>query len=321
MKLRIISLLALVIVVYKEIYLLSIKDLNSIEEKVQFLSRENVDSDNKILRNGIIVKRPRAKATILICHGFMCDKFDISFLHVIFKDYNTMAFDFRAHGQDAKDQCCTFGRNEAYDILGAVKFIKNDPDLKNLPIIIYGFSMGAVASIIAGSIEKDLCNAMILDCPFESSDKLLERSLGKIKFSIFGYEIGMPGSNILKSYAYSPYVQSAIKTILKSLANIDSTQINTYMQPIYPEEAIKYIKKPVFIIGCTNDDKAPEEAVRSIYNGAKGFKRLWICNARRHFDPIFFKMSEYIKKVNKFIKLCLSDNINSKKPAKIKVDL
>ncbi len=321
MKLRIISLLALVIVVYKEIYLLSVKDLNSIEEKVQFLSRENVDSDNKILRNGIIVKRPRAKATILICHGFMCDKFDISFLHVIFKDYNTMAFDFRAHGQDVKDQCCTFGRNEAYDILGAVNFIKNDPDLKNLPIIIYGFSMGAVASIIAGSIEKDLCNAMILDCPFESSDKLLERSLGKIKFSIFGYEIGMPGSNILKSYAYSPYVQSAIKTILKSLANIDSTQINTYMQPIYPEEAIKYIKKPVFIIGCTKDDKAPEEAVRSIYNGAKGFKRLWICNARRHFDPIFFKMSEYIKKVNKFIKLCLSDNVNNKKPAKIKVDL
>lgn len=294
--------------------------LDGCEERVTFFSRENVSSGKKIARHGILIKRPNAKATVLICHGFMCNKYDISFFHLIFKDCNTMTFDFRAHGDDVEDQYCTFGRNESYDVIGATKFIKSHPDLKNLPLIIYAFSMGAASSIIAGEIDRNLCDAMILDCPFDSSDKLIERGLSKIKLNLFGYEMSLPGSSLLKNHAYSPYIQSLLKNILKTFANMDANQVNTNICPVFPEEAIKYISVPVFIIGCPQDDKAPEEAVKAIYDGALGFKRLWICNARRHFDPIFFKMHEYIHRVNKFINDFLNDSLKNKKSDKIIFD-
>ncbi len=287
------------------------------EELISFKSQENVNSDKHIERHGILVKRPGAKANILICHGFMCDKFDVSFLHMLFRDYNTMTFDFRAHGNSIDDQVCTFGREESFDVLAAANFLKNHPETKDLPIIIYGFSMGAVSSIVAGEIDSKLCKAMILDCPFESSDKLLDRGLSQFKLNFFGYEMNIPGSGLLKNYAYSPYIQSMLKLLLKTFSKMDSTQVNTVICPVYPEEAIKYIKVPVFLIGCTNDDKAPEHAVRSVYEGAQGFKRLWVCDARRHYDPIFYRMNEYTYRINKFIKSVLNDELGSKKQGKI----
>lgn len=290
---------------------------DGVEHRISFYSKESVSSDKKIKRNGILIKRPGAKATVLICHGFMCDKYDVNFLHLLFKDYNTMTFDFRAHGEDKEDQYCTFGRNEAYDVLGAIKFLKTDPDIKKYPIIIYGFSMGAVSTVIAGEIDNRLCDAMILDCPFDSSDKLLDRGLKKIKMNFFGYEMGVPGGNALKNYAYSPYIQTLLKTILKTFAHLDATQVNTLICPVYAEDAIKYITLPVFIIACPNDDKAPEEAVRSVYEGATGFKRLWICGGRRHYDPIFYRMHEYIYRVNKFIKQIIDRSWKNKKQEKI----
>lgn len=292
-----------------------------IEEHVSFFSRESVSSDKKLLRHGILMKRPNAQANVLICHGFMCDKYDVSFLHLVFRDYNTMTFDFRAHGDGTKDQCCTFGRNEAYDVIAAAQFMKNHPDLKSVPLIIYGFSMGAVATIIAGEIEKNLCQAMILDCPFDSSDKLLERGLSRVKMSFLGYEMGLPGCAMLKNYAYNSYVQSALKVILKTFAHMDSTQINTCLHPVYPEEAIKYIKVPVLIIGCINDDKAPEEAVKAIYDGAQGCKFLRIFDGRRHFDPIFFKLHEYIMTIEDFIRDFLDGSLSKKRRQKIVKDV
>ena len=171
---QIILLLLLSGTYFAQIFMISEKDIGksskylpgTIEEKVIFYSRENVTSDKKIARKGILFKRPNAKATVLICHGFMCDKFDISFLHLMFQDYNSMTFDFRAHGEDIENQACTFGRDEAYDVIAAANFIKNHQELKNKPLYVYAFSMGAAASIIAQAQDKKLFNAMILDCPF-----------------------------------------------------------------------------------------------------------------------------------------------------------
>ena len=277
---------------------------NATEEKIHFFSRLNVNSPKKIKRNGILVQRPGAKANVLICHGFMCDKYDISFFHLVFNKYNTMTFDFRGHGEEIEGQYYTFGSDEAYDVLAATNFLKNHPVIGDKPLIIYAFSGGAAATCVAAAINKKLCDAMILDCPFDSTDKLLERGLGKVKINLFGYEMGLPGSSFFKSYAYSPYIQNLLKTLLRTFANMDTKEINTMICPVYPEEAVKYIKIPAFIIGCVNDDKVPEEAIRTVYNNLdSGYKQLWIdYTARRHFDPIFFNMHEYIDETNYFIK-------------------
>ena len=266
-----------------------------VEEQVTFYAKESVSSDAKIPRKAVIIKRPKAKATVLICHGFMCDKYDVSFLHMLFGDYNSVAFDFRAHGEDKEGQSCTLGRDESYDVIAAAEFIKQHPDLKDTPLIVYGFSMGAVAAILAQAREN-LFDAMILDCPFDSSDKLLDRGIKQLKLNVFGYEMQMPGSGFLKSYAYSPYVQSLLKAILKTFTNFGTTDISINFAPIYPEEAIKYVDIPCFFIACVNDTKAPEEAVLSVYNGAKGCKRCWIDpDGRKHYDTIFRQVTFQIE--------------------------
>ena len=116
------------------------------QENISFPVRENVASQKTFIRRGILIKRPKAKATILICHGYMCDKYDVNFLHVMFKDYNSLSFDFRAHGEDKEGQCCTFGRDESYDVVGAVRFIKNHPELKKITTLCLWFFYGCCCS-------------------------------------------------------------------------------------------------------------------------------------------------------------------------------
>ncbi len=291
------------------------------EEPVVIYSRENLESDKKIARKGILLKRPHAKATVLICHGFMCDKYDISLLQMIFKEYNTMTFDFRAHGENIEGQCCTFGRDESYDVVAAAHFIKSHPELRDLPLIVYGFSMGAVASIVAQARESNLFDAMILDCPFDSSDKLIERGIDQLKLNVFGYEVKLPGASILKNYAYNSYVQSLLKSVLRCFTKFQVEDINTMICPVYPEEAIKYVSVPCFFIACVNDDKAPVEAVVSVYEGAKGFKRCWIDpSGRRHYDTLFRQLHRYCYKVHRFIEKVIDGSYQKKAKAKITKD-
>ncbi len=291
------------------------------EEAVVIHARESLASDKKIARKGTLFKRPHAKATVLICHAFSLNQYDVSFLHWIFKDYNTMTFDFRAHGENRDGQFCTFGRDESYDVVAAAQFIRNHPDLKELPLMVYGFSMGAVAAIIAQARERNLFDAMILDCPFDSSDKVIDRGIQQLKMKVFGYEMQMPGSSFLKAYAYNPYVQSILKTILRTFTRYDVVDINTCICPVYPEEAIKYVTVPCFFIGCTNDDKVPEEAILSVYKGAKGYKRCWIdTQGRRHYDTIFRQMHTYFYKLDRFINRILDGSYKTKIQEKVKRD-
>src|SRR5262249_51019337 len=72
-----------------------------VEKVVIYPQKGEHDPAKRIERNGVLVRYKDAIATVLICHGFMCDKFDVSFLRRLFKKgrYNVMSFDFRAHGE------------------------------------------------------------------------------------------------------------------------------------------------------------------------------------------------------------------------------
>lgn len=291
------------------------------EIPVVFYVKENDKSNRYIARKGHLLKKPDARATVLICHGFMCDKYDVRFLRFLFDNYNTFIFDMRAHGEVIEGQCCTFGRDEAYDVMGAAQFIKSQPDLKDKPLIVYGFSMGAASSILAQSMEPTLFTAAIWDCPFESSENLIARGLDRLRLNIWGYEFELPGKSLLQKYAYNDYVQSILKVVLKTVAKMDATQVVTCIVPIHPQEAIKKVTIPCLIIGCKNDDKAPQEAVQAVYNNAQGFKRLWITNGRRHFDSFFYNPEKYSYKINRFIEKLLDKQLPEKAQEKIEIEI
>ncbi len=110
---------------------------------------------------------------------------------------------------------------------------------------------------------------MILDCPFDSTENIIKKSLESLQFTFFGYDFSIPACNLLQKYAFHPYVQALIKGILKAVANLDTKNIDMRMYPVSPVESIQKVHVPCFFIHCKNDEKITVNAVKSIYSSAR----------------------------------------------------
>ncbi|HAU30422.1 MAG: hypothetical protein UV79_C0003G0023 [candidate division TM6 bacterium GW2011_GWF2_43_17] len=294
-------------------------------ERVRIQSEGGISSPQMLTREGVLYRKPGARATVLVCHGFMCSVADVKFLRSLFDKYNVMFFDFRAHGEHADKQCCTFGRDEAYDVKAAVDFIRSDRELSALPLISYAFSMGAVSCMNAQARFGGLFDCAVWDCPFESTEDLLARSISNLEFSFMGQQFALPGRRFLKKFAYNQYVQEVLKWLLKTVANIDAAQIPTRVVPLDNVAAAQKVFVPTFYITCKKDAKAPPAAVRRLYEATSGFKRLWITNGRHHFDSFFYDPDVYAYRVSHFIekflnKQCSGDSTVVRPREKIVVD-
>lgn len=271
-------------------------------QDVRFFVRRDHLSNEFIGRKGILVKRPHASATILLLHGYGVDKYTMSPLRILLKNYNCFSFDFRAHGEHAADQESTLGYDEVNDIFGAVDYIRSDPDLRNKPLIVIGFSMGAVSAIEAQSIDPNLFTAMFLDTPFSSSIDVLRRGMQNVKFGFFGYQFYLPGSTLLENYAFNPYVQPFLRMLLRLKSSLNTRQINTFAKLTSPSESIKKVAIPCYFVVTKKDEKVSVGEVKSVYlNHPPGYKRLWVANGRAHCDAILYNPEKYEHQVNKFI--------------------
>lgn len=291
-------------------------------ERVELKSRENESSQKTLTRHGILVHYPNAQANIVISHGFMCDKFDVGFLRSLFPKgkFNFLTFDFRAHGEERRGQLCTFGRDEAYDVQAAANYFKNHPELKKLPVFGYGFSMGAVASIEAQAKDPALFQALVLDCPFDSTENVVKKALASVKFSLFGYEVDLPGRTYLEKYAFHPYVQSFIKFLLKTVAHMDAKNIQSFMYRFSPAQSVKNISVPCLFIHCKHDQRVSVDAIKNIFKGAKGPKQLWITNGRSHYDSVFYNTEKYSNKITHFFENVMNGTLNKKPFQLVKED-
>jgi len=284
---------------------------DAIVERIRLYPQKTADSEQTIERNGILVRYPDAQATILICHGFMCDKFDVGFLRYLFPrgQFNFMTFDFRAHGENSDGQYCTFGKDEVFDVKAAAHFLRNHPELKNRPLFVYGFSMGAASSIEAQAKDSTLFDAMILDCPFDSTENIIKGCINNLKFSFFGYEFALPGKSILEKYAFHPYVQATIKVLLRAVAHMDPRNIQTDVARVSPVESAKNISVPCFFIHCKNDEKVSINAVKSIFAQTTGYKSFWLTNGRRHFDSFFYNPERYAQRITDFLDVVMKGDM------------
>jgi len=109
------------------------------KEHVTFYAKKDADSNERMARKGVLVKRENAPATILILHGYTKDKFDVSPFRIFLNKFNCFTFDFRAHGEYIEDQCSTLGHDEVYDIFAAVEYLKSRQDIGQKPIFLFGF--------------------------------------------------------------------------------------------------------------------------------------------------------------------------------------
>ncbi len=180
--------------------------------------------------------------------------------------------------------------------------------------------MGAAASIEAQSKDPSLFRAMILDCPFDSTENVVKDALRNVQFSLFGYKFDLPGRSYLEKHAFHPYVQAFIKFMLKTVAHMDAKNIETYIYRFSPADSIKHVSIPCFFIRCKRDERVSDSAIRAIYRGAQGPKWLWITNGRRHYDSVFYNPEQYENRVTKFFELVLKDQVSQKQLEKVMED-
>jgi alpha-beta hydrolase superfamily lysophospholipase len=115
---------------------------------------------------GWYIPAVQPKGTVILCHGHASNKSKIicetEYFHEL--GYNTLSFDFRAHG-NSEGNICTIGFRETKDLKAAYDFVEKGNE-KN--IILWGVSMGA-ATILKAIPEHGLKPAqVILECPFAS---------------------------------------------------------------------------------------------------------------------------------------------------------
>jgi pimeloyl-ACP methyl ester carboxylesterase len=283
------------------------------EEEVFFYSRSTDVSNEHLARRGVLVTRPYARATVLVMHGYTSNKVDMGILRLLFSPYNVLLFDFRAHGEDVEGQVSTFGCDEVYDVIAAVDYIRSHAEIKHLPIIGYGFSMGASTAIEANLRSPKMFDALILDCPFDSTDDIIKRGFDKIfttiRIPFLEFEYEVPGRSLFERYAMNPYMQPVVIFLLSLFTGMDVSKVSTMPKHVRPVESAKNIRVPTQLITCYADSRVPLDAIVRIYKNIPSYKRLWITKGTRHFGSLFHNPELYQHMVTNFIEKVLGEMV------------
>lgn len=310
-------------------YLIQMEEPNNlaaVKEQIKNINMEEIvlnsftdwTKTQPLQRRGFFVRKKNPLGTVVICHGYLgCKRHAIFFKH-LFPLYNVVSFDFRAHGDDKDGQVSTIGKDEALDVMAAVQFVKSDPEMAQKPVIAFGYSMGAVSAIQAQSADSTLFDAMILDCPFASSDEAMKRGLEeKLKFSLFGQQFSIPGKQFIVDHMYDDAAQALTNFLFKMITQLDSKKVATKFVRIAPVESIKNVTVPCYFIHCHNDNKVTVEDIENLYNNKPGFKRLWITQGQSHFGSYPHNPELYWYKVNKFLKKLRDQKLHERDQEKV----
>jgi len=187
--------------------------------------------------------------------------------------YNVLMFDLRGHGQ-SEDSRMSGGYFERRDVRGAINFVRGlgiDPER----IGIIGFSMGAVASLLAAADDKTL-PAIIVDSCYAEMKDLIDRLIAK--------------------HRYLPeYLVPIVMSITKKVYGIDFLAVQPLMamRNIYP--------RPVYFIHGEFDNSVPvEHALRLYHSSGNPRSSLWIVPEAEHVQAYKTRPDEYINRVVTF---------------------
>lgn len=290
---------------YRQYLSVSKQALNGLEiQTVSFPVKKDATTQATFERKGFLALRPDALGTVIICHGYTQSKDEAFFLKILFSHFNVLAFDFRAHGEMIeKGQFSTIGRDEVFDVVGAVQFVKSLPSSVGKPIIGFGFSMGAVSLLQAQAQYQYLFDLLILDSPFDSSSACMERNIDRmLTFHFLGKDRKFPGKAVIMKMLYNEKMSPVVKKFFRWASGMNPYLIPTKFVPVIPIENATNITVPCFFISCECDKSVHVDSVMRLYDAVQSsFKRLWITKGLKHCGSCLAQPELYTYKVNKFI--------------------
>lgn len=192
----------------------------------------------------------------VLTHGLWRGALEIETVGSMFRDLGgtVLLLELRNHGR-SEHATFTFGRTESYDVLAAVQFVRERPELRELPLVLFGVSLGSAATALAAPEVEDLAG-LVLDAPIDSVGAVADRMVSGRR-------------RLVASWAW-PDLKHAL-----------STWSETPIDEVAPKVELKRLAPSVraLVIGGADDARCPPEAAQAVYDAipcATDEKTLWI---------------------------------------------
>ncbi|MFL5245460.1 MAG: alpha/beta hydrolase [Gemmataceae bacterium] len=239
-----------------------------------------VKSDNGVTLEAWHVPRERAKALILMFHGYAGCKANLlgeaGALHEL--GYAVLLVDFRGCGGSSGSET-SLGLAEAQDVRQVWDYARLT--WRNQPVILYGQSMGSAAILRALSLHEEVQPAAsVLECPF---DKL--RSTVGNRFTAMGLP-AFPGADLLLFWG--------------------SVQMGFNGYRHNPVEYAKAVRSPVLLLHGRKDMRVLPEQAEAIFENLAGDKIYKVFEAAGHESFITACPAEWKQTISAFLALRLA---------------
>ncbi len=217
---------------------------------------------------------PKAKGVVILFHGYGGNKTGLLEPARVFRQlgYHTFLIDFRGHG-DSEGVQTTIGYHEAEDVKGAFDYVKTYYD--DLPITLFGTSMGAVAILKAQHDYQLEVDKIIIEAPFSS----------------------------LKTAVYSRFQNLEMPQILLPELLLFWGGLQNNMSAFEHDATIyaQTVTVPTLHIYGKKDPKVRLEETRAVFNALAGKRKLVILEEGKHDNITKDVPKEWTKAVWEFM--------------------
>ena len=196
----------------------------------------------------------------MLCHGIGTGRRECLPIALRFSaaGYNVLCFDFRAHGM-SDGQFSSVGLHETNDVIGAVQYLKQRPEVDPKRIGVVGFSMGAVATIQAAAQCADIA-AVVADSAYASF-------LEAVRYSF----------RVVARLPHFPIAPVAMHWA-KWMVHVDPSELR-------PVDVIGRISpRPILVTHGTLDEIVPLRHAYTLFKAAEEPKELWIVPGAHHVE-------------------------------------
>jgi dipeptidyl aminopeptidase/acylaminoacyl peptidase len=227
------------------------------------------------------------RPAIVLCHGVWTGRRECLPLALRFRaaGYNVLCFDFRAHGL-SDGRFTSVGHLETNDVIGAVEYLKQRPEIDPKKIGVVGFSMGGAATIQAAARCPDIA-AVVADSAYASF-------VDAAKYS-FRVVTRVP------HFPMAPIAMHWAKWIMK----LDASQLR-------PVDVIGRIApRPLLLIHGVSDEIVPVRHAYILFKSAEEPKELWVVPGAHHVEARDIDPDAYFDRVERFLVQALSPSESS----------
>jgi fermentation-respiration switch protein FrsA (DUF1100 family) len=220
--------------------------------------------------------------TILLCHGIWTGRRECLPMALRFAvaGYNVLCFDFRAHGL-SDGRFTSVGHHETNDVLGAVEYLLQRPEVDPARIGVIGFSMGAAAAIQAAARSRHIA-AVVADSAYAN---FLDAA--RYSFRLVTRVPHFPLASIATHWA-------------KWIVHVDASRLR-------PVDVIGQISpRPVLITHGGLDEIVPVRHAHTLFKAADEPKELWVVPEAHHVGARDIDPDAYFEKIERFLRLALT---------------